>query len=142
MGLIGSGKLNIIVWVIFSILEKFEGFRIILIDIYGEYLFVFLVILKVMRLNSLDLFLYILYWVMNFDELLFFLVGREVGSECFEDKRFREEIVRLKKENKDKIKVGLINEEYIIEDLLILFDICLMWYNFNREVIVIYNKVD
>lgn len=142
LGSTGSGKSNTTARVISSILEKFEGSRIILIDIHGEYSSAFPAISKVMRLNSPDSPLYIPYWAMNFDELSFFLVGREAGSERPEDKRLREEIVRLKKENKDKIKAGSINEEYITEDSPIPFDIRLMWHNLNREVIATYNKAD
>ncbi|WP_210994399.1 ATP-binding protein [Acholeplasma laidlawii] len=102
LGSTGSGKSNTTARVISSILEKFEGSRIILIDIHGEYSSAFPAKSKVMRLNSPDSPLYIPYWAMNFDELSFFLVGREAGSERPEDKRLREEIVRLKRKIKIK----------------------------------------
>ncbi len=140
LGSTGSGKSNTTARVIYNILDKFKGSRIILVDVHGEYASAFPDLSKVMSLNSVSSPLYIPFWAMNFDELSFFLVGREMGSERQEDKRLREEVLKLKLLNKDTLKAGKIDEEYITEDSPIPFDIRLMWHNLNREVNATYSE--
>lgn len=140
LGSTGSGKSNTTARVIYNILDKFEGSRMILVDVHGEYASAFPDLSKVMSLNSVSSPLYIPFWAMNFDELSFFLVGREMGSERQEDKRLREEVLKLKLLNKDTLKAGKIDEEYITEDSPIPFDIRLMWHNLNREVNATYSE--
>lgn len=140
LGSTGSGKSNTTARVIYNILDKFKGSRIILVDVHGEYASAFPNLSKVMSLNSVSSPLYIPFWAMNFDELSFFLVGREMGSERQEDKRLREEVLKLKLLNKDTLKAGKIDEEYITEDSPIPFDIRLMWHNLNREVNATYSE--
>ncbi len=134
LGSTGSGKSNTTAVIIDRILEKFDGARMILVDTHGEYASAFPDKSKIFSLNNEDNPLYIPFWAMNFDELSFFLVSRESGSERPEDKRLREEIIELKKANKSNLKAGEISEEYITEDSPIPFDIKLMWHKFNREV--------
>ena len=140
LGSTGSGKSNTTARVIYNILDKFKGSRMILVDVHGEYASAFPDLSKVMSLNSVSSPLYIPFWAMNFDELSFFLVGREMGSERQEDKRLREEVLKLKLLNKDTLKAGKIDEEYITEDSPIPFDIRLMWHNLNREVNATYSE--
>lgn len=140
LGSTGSGKSNTTARVIYNILDKFKGSRMILVDVHGEYASAFPHLSKVMSLNNDTSPLYIPFWAMNFDELSFFLVGRDMGSERQEDKRLREEVLKLKLLNKDTLKAGKIDEEYITEDSPIPFDIRRMWHNLNREVNATYSE--
>lgn len=139
LGSTGSGKSNTTAIVIDRLLDTYQGARIILIDIHGEYASAFPGKSKVFKINDQINPLYIPFWAMTFDELAFFLVSREEGSERPEDKRLREEIVKLKQENKDSLKAGTVDENYITADSPIPFDIRKLWYNFNREVNATYN---
>ena len=96
LGSTGSGKSNTTAVVIDRILEKYIGSRVVLIDIHGEYSSAFEDKANVFKINDQKKPLYVPFWAMTFDELSFFLVGRQDGSERPEDKRLREEIVKLK----------------------------------------------
>ena len=134
LGSTGSGKSNTTAHVIKSILQDYVGSRIILIDPHGEYESAFKNNAEVLKINDSQTPLYIPFWMMTFDELSFFLVGRPTGQEQPQDKRLRDEIVQLKIQNASKLKAGSINVDFITADSPIPFDIRLMWHNFNREV--------
>ncbi|PKM67568.1 MAG: DUF853 domain-containing protein [Firmicutes bacterium HGW-Firmicutes-2] len=139
LGSTGSGKSNTTAVIIDKILNKYQGSRIVLIDIHGEYFSAFPTTAKSFRINCSSSPLYIPFWAMTFDELSFFLVSRQEGSERPEDKRLREEIVKLKKENKDHMKSGSVEDHLITADSPIPFDLRKLWYEINREVNATYN---
>jgi DNA helicase HerA-like ATPase len=134
LGSTGSGKSNTIAHIISEILSNFNGSRIVLIDIHGEYSSSFEGKCKIFKINDSTSPLNVPYWTLNFDELSFFLVGRPNGQERPEDKRLREEIIKHKKLSADKLKSGKVQTEYITPDSPIPFDIKKMWHDFNREV--------
>jgi len=134
VGSTGSGKSNATASILKGILNQNKGSRIILIDIHGEYSSAFVGKSKVFKISDANSPLYIPFWIMDFDELSYFLVGRESGSERPEDKRLRESIIKYKKENIKLLKAGNVLEEYITADSPIPFNIRKMWYNFNKEV--------
>ena len=134
VGSTGSGKSNSTASILKSILNQNNGSRIVLIDIHGEYSSAFEGKSKVFRINDKINPLHIPFWIMDFDELSYFLVGREAGSERPEDKRLRESIIKYKKESINNLKAGNVLEEYITADSPIPFNIRKMWYNFNKEV--------
>jgi hypothetical protein len=134
LGSTGSGKSNTTAHTIKSILKDYTGSRIILIDPHGEYESAFKDNAEVFKINDSKNPLYIPFWMMTFDELSFFLAGRPTGQEQPQDKKLRDEIVKLKKENTSKLKAGSIESNFITADSPIPFDIRLMWHDFNREV--------
>lgn len=134
LGSTGSGKSNITAHVIKSIINDYRGSRIILIDPHGEYQSALSDHAKVFKINDEVNPLYIPFWIMTFDELSFFLAGRQAGPETMPDKRLRSEIVKMKKDNATKLKAGDVNPDFITADSPIPFDIRFMWHNFNREV--------
>lgn len=139
LGSTGSGKSNTTASIIKSILNDYEGSRIVLVDPHGEYESAFKDVANVFKIDSESNPLYIPFWTMTFDELSFFLVGRELGQERLEDKRLREKVLELKRKNADKLKAGPVNEEFITSDSPIPFDIRQMWYDFHREVYATYS---
>jgi len=134
LGSTGSGKSNTTAHILKNILNAYPGSRIVLVDPHGEYASAFKDKARVFRINDQINPLYIPFWTMTFDELSFFLVGRQEGQERPEDKRFRDEILSLKKDYVSKLRAGSITEEQLSADSPIPFDIRQMWYNFNREV--------
>lgn len=134
LGSTGSGKSNTTAHILRKILKDRKGSRIVLIDIHGEYDSAFKGNSTVFRINDTANPLSIPFWTMTFDELSFFLVGRLNGQEQPADKRLREEIIKLKRENAEILKAGSVKSEYITADSPIPFDIRKMWHNFNREV--------
>ncbi|MBM9604115.1 ATP-binding protein [Desulfopila inferna] len=140
LGSTGSGKSNTTAKILSNILNSYPGSRIVLIDPHGEYSSAFKGKVKVFKINGSSNPLYIPFWAMNFDELSFFLVGRQQGAERPEDKRLREEIVKLKKDSANKLKAGAVETKYITEDSPIPFDIRKMWYTFNREIYATYSS--
>jgi len=142
LGSTGSGKSNSTAKIIDNILMGYKGARMVLIDLHGEYSSAFPDNANVFQIqgNGMSLPLYIPYWAMTFDELSFFLVSRQEGSERPEDKMLREEIVRLKRANAKALKDGVIEEYKITADSPIPFDIRKLWYTFNRQVNATYSS--
>jgi uncharacterized protein len=139
LGSTGSGKSNTTANIIKSVLNDYIGSRIVLVDPHGEYESAFKGIANILKIDSKSNPLYIPFWTMTFDELSFFLVGREVGQERPEDKKLREKVLELKKLNASKLKAGLVKEEYITSDSPIPFDIRQMWHDFYRQVYSTHN---
>jgi len=139
LGSTGSGKSNATANIIKRILEDNSGSRIVLVDTHGEYSSAFDGKAKVFRINDKKNALCVPYWMMTFDELSFFLVGRVEGQEKPEDKQLREKVLELKKVNCAILKAGAVNEDYVTADSPIPFDIKKMWYDFDREVNATYN---
>lgn len=97
LGSTGSGKSNATVSVLKAILNDFQGSRTILIDPHGEYSSAF-PDAKVFKINDTTNPLYIPFWLMNFDELSYFLVGAKPSDDQRpEYRQFREMITEEKK---------------------------------------------
>lgn len=131
LGSTGSGKSNTTVSLLKAILNDYNGSRIILVDPHGEYASAF-PDAKVFKINDNDNPLYIPFWLMNFDELAFFLVGaKPTDDQRPEYRLFREMIERFKKENFDKLKSGNVDENLITADSPIPFNVRKVWYEMN-----------
>ena len=140
LGSTGSGKSNTTAHIIKRILDDYPGSRVVLVDTHGEYASAFGEKVKVFKIGDDKNPLYIPFWAMSFDELSFFLVGRQAGSEKPEDKKLREAVVKLKKDNAAKLKAGNVNVNFVTADSPIPFDIRRMWYDFNREINATYSE--
>jgi len=131
LGSTGSGKSNTTVSILKAILNDYNGSRIILVDPHGEYASAF-PDAKVFKINDTDNPLYIPFWLMNFDELAFFLVGaKPTDDQRPEYRLFREMIEKFKKENFDKLKSGKVDENLITADSPIPFNVRKVWYEMN-----------
>jgi len=138
LGSTGSGKSNTTAHILKSIINSSKGSRVVLIDIHGEYKDAFPSEAKVLRINDSTNHLILPFWLMNFDELAMFLVGRPFGQESPQDKRLREEITNRKKLIADKLSAGKVNDDFITADSPIPFDIKQLWYDLTREVVASY----
>jgi len=131
VGSTGSGKSNTTVSILKAILTDYKGSRIILVDPHGEYASAF-PSAKVFKINDSENPLYIPFWLMNFDELAYFLVGATPRDDTRPDYRqFREMIVNYKKENHNKLKSGKVDINLITADSPIPFNIRKVWYEMN-----------
>ena len=74
LGSTGSGKSNSVVAILKQIGTQMHNSRMLLIDPHGEYASAFPEA-KVFRIGDEKSPLYIPFWLMNFDELMYFLVG-------------------------------------------------------------------
>lgn len=127
LGSTGSGKSNATVSVLKAILNDFQGSRTILIDPHGEYSSAF-PDAKVFKINDTTNPLYIPFWLMNFDELSYFLVGAKPSDDQRpEYRQFREMITEEKKKNVS-LKAGDINANFVTADSPIPFDLRLLWH--------------
>lgn len=130
LGSTGSGKSNTTVSVLKAILNDYTGSRVILVDPHGEYASAF-PDAKVFKINDASNPLYIPFWLMNFDELAFFLVGaKPIDDQKIEYRNFRELITAYKKENY-KLKAGNVDPNFITADSPIPFNVRKVWYEMN-----------
>ncbi len=130
LGSTGSGKSNTTVSILKAILDDYPGSRVILIDPHGEYSSAFPEA-KVFKINNDKDPLYIPFWLMNFDELAFFLVGaKPTDDQKIEYRMFRELITNYKKENY-KLTAGEVNPNFITADSPIPFNVRKVWYEMN-----------
>jgi len=131
LGSTGSGKSNTTVSILKAILNDYNGSRIILVDPHGEYASAF-PDAKVFKINDAKNPLYIPFWLMNFDELAFFLVGaKPTDDQRPEYRLFREMIEKFKKENFDKLKSGTVDKNLITADSPVPFNVRKVWYEMN-----------
>lgn len=141
LGSTGSGKSNSVVAILKQICAQMHNSRMLLIDPHGEYASAFPTA-KVFRIGDKFKPLYIPFWLMNFDELMYFLVGAKSNEDQKTDyRRFREIITQAKKANYH-LKAGNINPNYITADSPIPFNIRKIWYDINRELNATYNIAD
>lgn len=141
LGSTGSGKSNSAVAILKQICAQMHNSRMLLIDPHGEYASAFPGA-KVFRIGDKNKPLYIPFWLMNFDELMFFLVGAKSNEDQKIDyRRFREIVTQAKKEN-CHLKAGEINPNYITADSPIPFNIRKVWYDINRELNATYMHAD
>lgn len=130
LGSTGSGKSNTTVSVLKAILNDYAGSRVILVDPHGEYASAFPEA-KVFKINDASNPLYIPFWLMNFDELAFFLLGaKPADDQKIEYRNFRELITTYKKENY-KLKSGDVNPNFITADSPIPFNVRKIWHEMN-----------
>jgi len=131
LGSTGSGKSNTTVSILKAVLNDYDGSRIILVDPHGEYASAF-PDAKVFKINDQNNPLYIPFWLMNFDELAYFLVGAKPLDDAKPDyRKFRELITELKKENHDKLKSGDVEKNFITADSPIPFNVRKVWHEMN-----------
>lgn len=129
LGSTGSGKSNTIVSVLKAILNGYQGSRVILVDPHGEYSSAF-PDAKVYRINDDKDPLQIPFWLMNFEELSYFLVGAKPAVDQRPDyRKFRELIVEKKKANCKTLKAGSVNPDFVTADSPIPFNIRQVWYD-------------
>jgi uncharacterized protein len=127
-GSTGSGKSNTTVSVLKALLNGYPGSRVVLVDPHGEYSSA-LPQARVLRIGDPHRPLYIPFWLMNFDELAYFLVGATTRDDQRpEYRKFREWIVEWKKKNHDKLKAGPVGEDLITADSPIPFNVRELWY--------------
>lgn len=127
LGSTGSGKSNTTVSVLKAILNDYEGSRVVLVDPHGEYSSAFKDA-RVFRINDKTNPLYIPFWLMNFEELAFFLVGATSNDEQKpEHRKLRELVVERKIENFDKLKAGNVDKNFITADSPIPFSVRELW---------------
>lgn len=132
LGSTGSGKSNSVVAILKQICSQMHNSRMLLIDPHGEYASAFPAA-KVFRIGDKKNPLYIPFWLMNFDELMYFLVGAKSNEDQKpEYRRFREIITQAKKAN-CHLKAGDVNPNFITADSPIPFNIRKIWYDINRE---------
>ncbi len=130
LGSTGSGKSNTTVSILKSILTDYDGSRVILVDPHGEYSAAF-PDSQVFKIGDKKNPLYIPFWLMNFDELAYFLVGASPKDDQKIDYRLlRELITKYKKEN-HKLKSGNVTPEFITADSPIPFSARKLWYEMN-----------
>lgn len=141
LGSTGSGKSNSVVAILKQIGTQMHNSRMLLIDPHGEYASAFPEA-KVFRIGDEKSPLYISFWLMNFDELMYFLVGAKSSDDQKpEYRRFREIITQAKKMN-CHLKAGDVNPNYITADSPIPFNIRKIWYDINREINATYQIAD
>lgn len=127
-GSTGSGKSNTTVSVLKAILNSYPGSRVVLVDPHGEYSSA-LPQARVLRIRDAHRPLHIPFWLMNFDELAYFLVGATAKDEQRpEYRKLREWIVERKKKNHDKLKAGPVEEDLITADSPIPFNVRDLWH--------------
>lgn len=130
LGSTGSGKSNTTVSILKAILNDYKGSRVILVDPHGEYPTAF-PDAKIFKINCAKNPLFIPFWLMNFDELAYFLVGAKPTDDQRPDYRlFRELVTTLKKEN-CTLKAGEVNPDFVTADSPIPFSARKLWHEMN-----------
>lgn len=143
VGSTGSGKSNTNVQIIKSLLNNYKGGRIVLIDPHGEYATAFPNDAKIFKINDTISPLYIPFWIMNFTELAFFLLGADSKEEQrTEYREFREMVYQGKKGNVSKLKDTTIDINYITSDSPIPFNLKKIWGDMNYRVNATYSAAD
>lgn len=129
LGSTGSGKSNTTVSVLTAILNDYPGSRVILVDPHGEYASAFPKA-RVFRINDADRPLHIPFWLMSFDELVFFLVGAEPKDDQRpEYRKLRELVVEKKKANASNLKSGVVDPDRVSADSPIPFNVRELWHH-------------
>ena len=130
LGSTGSGKSNSVVAILKNIISQYPNSRIVLVDPHGEYGSAF-PDANILRINDKDNPLYIPFWLMNFEELAFFLVGAKPSDDQRTEYRLlREQITTMKKAN-IHLKAGAVNSDFITADSPIPFNVRTLWHTMN-----------
>jgi len=131
LGSTGSGKSNTIVSILKGILNDYKGSRVILVDPHGEYSTAF-PSARVFKINDPTNRLQIPFWLMNFEELSYFLVGATQKDEQRpEYRKFREMIVERKRANCSGLKSGTVNPVFVNADSPIPFNVRELWHEIH-----------
>lgn len=130
LGSTGSGKSNTTVSILKSILNDYDGSRVMLIDPHGEYSSAF-PYSKSFKINDKCTPLYVPFWLMNFDELAFFLVGAKPTDDQRPEYRLLREWVTDYKKRNCKLKSGDVNPDFITADSPIPFSARELWHEMN-----------
>jgi DNA helicase HerA-like ATPase len=139
LGSTGSGKSNTTVSILKSILDGYAGSRIMLVDPHGEYASAF-PDAKVLRINDAAAPLVIPFWLMTFDELVYFLVGADSrDDQRVEYRLLRDLVTELKRENLN-LKSGIVNKDLITADSPIPFSARQLWYEMNWKLNASFSK--
>ncbi|MHB0996074.1 MAG: ATP-binding protein [Elusimicrobiales bacterium] len=129
LGSTGSGKSNTTVSVLSAILNDYPGSRVILVDPHGEYASAFPKA-RVFKINDAVRPLYIPFWLMSFDELVFFLVGAEPKEDQRPEYReLRELVVKRKRANVAALKSGVVDPDRVSADSPIPFNVRELWHH-------------
>jgi uncharacterized protein len=111
-----------------AILNNYPGSRAILVDPHGEYASAFPKA-RVFRINDTARPLHIPFWLMSFDELVFFLVGAEPKDDQRpEYRKLRELVVERKKKNASILKSGVVDPDRVSADSPIPFNVRELWH--------------
>jgi len=130
LGSTGSGKSNTTVSILKAILDDYQGSRVVLVDPHGEYSSAFPEA-KVFKINDAVNPLFIPFWLMNFDELAYFLVGaKPTDDQRPEYRLFRDLITTLKRDNNDLVS-GMVDKNLITSDSPIPFSSRKLWWEMN-----------
>ena len=130
LGSTGSGKSNTTVSILKAILNDYKGSRVILVDPHGEYATAF-PDAKVFKINDAANPLFVPFWLMNFDELAFFLVGaKPTDDQRVEHRLFRELVTNLKRAN-FHLAAGDVDINFITADAPIPFSPRELWGEMN-----------
>lgn len=129
LGSTGSGKSNTTVSVLTAILNDYPGSRVILVDPHGEYASAFPKA-RVFRINDAVRPLHIPFWLMSFDELVFFLVGAvPKDDQRPEYRKLRELVVERKRKNAGALKSGVVDPDRVSADSPIPFNVRELWHH-------------
>jgi DNA helicase HerA-like ATPase len=130
LGSTGSGKSNTTVSILKAILDSYVGSRAILVDPHGEYASAFPGA-KVFKIGDVTFPLFIPFWLMSFDELIYFLVGADARDEQkIEYRMLKDLVTSLKKENTN-LKSGIVNADLVTADSPIPFSARALWHRIN-----------
>lgn len=130
LGSTGSGKSNSVVAIIKSIISEYKNSRVVLVDPHGEYHSAF-PNARIFRIGHETSPLYIPFWLMNFDELAYFLVGALPSDDQRPEYRLlREKITEMKRGN-THLLAGDVNANLVTADSPIPFNVRKLWYNMN-----------
>lgn len=126
LGSTGSGKSNLTVSILKATLNDYKGSRVVLVDPHGEYASAFPEA-KIFKINDQDNPLIIPFWLMNFDELAYFLVGASPKDDQRIEHRMLRELVQKYKKVNCEFMSEKVNENFITADSPILFSAKELW---------------
>ena len=131
VGSTGSGKSNTVAGFLKKLTKNnLPNSRVVVIDPHGEYSTAFQDCCRVFRINDPDNPLYVPYWALSFDELMWFLVDRRTTSESMQDSAIRSDIFKQKRDACSGLKAGSLTSGEITVDSPVPFNIRKLWYDF------------
>lgn len=130
LGSTGSGKSNTTVAILKKMIDGYSNSRIVLIDPHGEYSSAF-PDAKVFRIGDTQNPLYIPFWLMNFEELAYFLVGAKSNEDNTPAYRQLRELIGTQKKQNCGLCDSTINTDLITADSPIPFSAHKVWYIMN-----------
>lgn len=130
LGSTGSGKSNTTVSVLKAVLNDYKGSRVVLVDPHGEYSSAF-PDAKVFKIHDSPNKLVIPFWLMNFDELAYFLVGATPKDDQKIEYRMFRELIHDYKKNNCNLKSGNVDPNFVTADSPIPFNARKLWHEMN-----------